>query len=244
MKYFIITLIFSLASIGAHAQVEKIQINNGDYTRLLHGKAIDGSTSSYFKYESNPLAADVVDGSQFLVEEFQPARILTSDGEVLTAQCRYDIYNDEMQVEVSPGNIRALSKRNLKAISINNEFFIYRKFVDKDKAVSLGYFQILVEGNAALFMRHYIDVRQSNDKTHPLLGNKLNKDIKLYRKKNYFYSLDDKKLMRLNPKKKVILKVLEDHKKEIEELISNLKLKVKNEKDLITIFTHFNEKNT
>jgi|GEM_PF-4159101 len=236
---------FLFFGVGAQAQVEKIQIENKDYVRLLNGLATDMSSATSNTYESNPQAAKVVDGSQFLEEEFQPARILTSDDKILTAKCRYDIYNDEIQVKTKLGDFRSLSKKKVKAVSINNDVFVYRKFVNTKKEVSSGYFQVLVSGKAFLYARHYVDVRQSNDNNHPLLGNKLNnKDVKLHRKKKFFYSFNDKKVYSLNPKKKVVLEILKDNKKEIEALISDLKLRVKKEEDLIKVFNHFNENKT
>jgi len=245
MKYLTLVSIFLFFISDTNAQVEKIQIKNGDYVRLLSSRATDASTATSATYESNPQAAKVVDGSQFLAEEFQPARILMLDDKILIAKCRYDIYNDEIQIETKPGVFRALSNEKFKAVSINNDVFVYRKFINSKKEVTLGYFQVLAAGKASLYTRHYIDVRQSNDNNHPLLGNKLNnKDIKLHRKKKFFYSFDDEKIFSLNPKKRVILQILKDNKKEVEALISDLKLRVKKEEDLKKIFDYYNKSKT
>lgn len=205
MKKSICTLSFILTFISAYSQLMDLP---GEYIRQ--------------KVVGNNLP-DNVKGSPYFNEAFVTGTIFTNDNKSFKALLRYNAYNDEMQMKQN-GNIIALLKFEGSRITLNGETFEVYNYTDKSGANETAYFVNLSKPGKAQLLVHkrkkYVEGTKS-ETTYGVDAPATFRDEISY----FLYKNDELNLLKLS--KKNILKSLDDKNKELNNHISDNKLKFK-----------------
>jgi len=176
-----------------------------------------------------------VQGSPFYNEAFSEGIINTNDNKSFKAYLRYDAFNDEMQMKQNE-EIIALLKFEKDEVEIDKVVYeVYSYF--NEGSNENGYFINLTNGGNTRLLLHkgkkYIEGTKA--------VNTYTKDKPpMFKDDISYYLMKDNSLNVVSLSKKNFLKLLEDKKSELENYISDNKLKLRDEKDFIQLINFYN----
>ena len=186
------------------------------------------------------LSEDDIDGSPYLKDEFTLGDIITKDDIIYkNVPLRYNIYNDDIEFEMSEGSYLAISNpKKMKEIHIGDDVFIYA-IKRKKKGEQYGYYKLVEDGKIQLLSRYNIVFKEATNTT----GYNAAQPPQFNRNANSLYvKLGTKEPQQLG-KKKEIEKVFGSESKEILSYIKKTKLNIRKEQDLVKLIQHLNESN-
>ena len=192
----------------------------------------------YYSMNNHAAQKKVVYGNQFLNEEFVEGIVLGKDGEKFRIKARYDAYNDEIQYYSESGRLRAILPDLVKAVGIGDNIFVPKEY-KVDKRSETRFFQLLVEGDMSLFVKHKAVKRTVRN--NPLHAGSYSNEYRIEIEKSYFYQKKDKTLTSFKLNKKVLLKIMRSKEKMIRNFAAENNLRIKKEKDLALIFKKYND---
>jgi hypothetical protein len=184
------------------------------------------------------LSENDIQGSPYLKDEFTPGDIITKDDIIYkNVPLRYNIYNDDIEFEMSKGAYLAISNpKKMKEIRIDEDVFVYA-IKRKKKGEQYGYYKLVEDGEIQLLSRYNIVFKEATNTT----GYKAAEPPKFNRNANSFYvKLGTKEPQQLG-KKKEIEKVFGSESKEILSYIKKTKLNIRKEQDLVKLVQHLNK---
>ncbi|MCO6488120.1 MAG: hypothetical protein J5I98_06855 [Phaeodactylibacter sp.] len=178
-----------------------------------------------------------VEGSLFLDEQWRDAHILTPDGKVVQARARYRVYDDEMQILGPDKQAMGLYPGKIRAVAIGQQVFIPLQFRNPEGKNTVGYFQLLVEGEMSLLLRRSTELVKSDYNPALDVGDR---NDRLELRETYYYRRDDGTPQLLRQSKGSILKALGRRKKAVSEYAKANQLNPRKQEDLIDIFRFYN----
>jgi hypothetical protein len=151
---------------------------------------------------------------------------------------RYNAYKDIVHVMDAQGQELVIEKGQIEAFSVvdNNKEYKFRWITDIPK-ISFGYLQIIYEGKVKVYYRHSRKIRQNISDTEGYAGN--DKEDKFENDDAYVIELPNKVKHLTKARKKDILAIFADKKKELDEFIKSKKLDTQNLKDLIEVIEKY-----
>lgn len=192
--------------------------------------------------KKNTDLSDNIDGSPYLVEGFQPALLVFPENDPLSAEVRYNVAKEEMQVSFDDDSYRALHPGVVvKFNGVPFRMFTYRG--DEANIDLLGYFEILTPDytnkDLILLRKHKKDVRRGRaaaamqQATPPRYVDKDDFYIKFQDSNPVLVERSTKKFIDLFP---------EEHQEEVKDYMKENKLKSRNEQDLKSIVNFYNSR--
>lgn len=241
MKYLIPLWIVWATALQATAQEEGAPPKETPVARQLNKGVNNARFLAEEWYASVPPAPRGVAGSPYLDESWQKARLLTEEGLLLEVLARYRIYDDQMQI-FHDGQEKALYPAKVKAISLADRIFISTSYLDKNKREQLGYFELLVDGGAKLYLRREQIVRKSDYNPGLQVGDR---EDQLEIRTTYFYCQSGCHVLEpLKPTKRAVLSALSDKKSALSAYAAKHRLSLKKQADLVALFQYYNQIST
>ena len=173
----------------------------------------------------------------YLDENWQKGKLITNEGELVQAECRYRIYDGEMQVKSKKGEVFAVYPNKVKAVSINEQVFIPTPFSDEFHKTKLGFFELLVHGEISLLQRYVMTKKEAD--YNPALNTGSKKEQYITEKILYYYQ-KNKLASKLKKTKKAIMAAFPKHKNSLSSYIKKNKLNLKKIEDQKQLFTYLN----
>lgn len=178
-----------------------------------------------------------IEGSPYFNNDFLNGTIYTIQKEKYTnIPMRYNIYNDIIEIKTESGEKMGISVPEVvEKVEIGEHIFYYLPYWVKNK-MKRGYFELVTDGNASLFIRHRVIFRKGE-----LSG--AYKDAvppRFIRDSNDCYIRIGKDAAQPVTNKNDLLFVLAAHKEKITEFVKKNKVKTKNINNLKAVIEYYN----
>lgn len=184
-------------------------------------------------------------GNSYLDKKWNSASILLyRDQQLLEGfRVRYNVISNMfelMEPETSlVSTMPGLRIQNI--VWVDSSYKVPRYFVNgmdfKDEGAPIsGFFEVLVDGEMPLMRRTMVILKESNYNTALMVGVRDDQLIK----RNYYYYLDEKNVIRIPTKKKKFYGLFGEQAEEIQEFASSNSLNHRDPGAIFQIFTHYN----
>lgn len=213
---------------SAFGQFRMMDKTYQDFQTLQHLKAAVTKGSS--------LAG--VEGSPYLNAKFVKGVVVTENHvRYVGIPLRYNVYNDQIEFRDSKGQAMSIQfPGSIKEVKMGNEIFVYHLFFVAPDRITWGYLQQIIEGKANGFIRY----RTIYVEAQPALAYKDAQPPKFIPQPSYYYvSVGKKPAVRVQ-KTKDLIKLLGNHKKELEAFAKKNKIKVRHLDDFRRILYYYN----
>jgi hypothetical protein len=186
-------------------------------------------------------------GNFYLDQQWNKASILLyKEDEVIEGfYVRYNIMQHSFEIKAEDAeeisNIPGLRIRNIVWVDTKHQvprYFINGQDLKDGGSPILGFFEVLIDGKLPLVRRTVATIKESNYNTALMIGNKDDTIMK----RNIYYYIDGKNLIRIPKKKKDLFTIFGPHASEIESFVKSNNLKVFEPSSLFSVFTEFNSK--
>jgi len=182
-------------------------------------------------------------GSPYYNKDFMFGELELQDGNKLKGLFRYNIYAQELELIVQKDTLIITDPTKIKNIYFSGKDFIYSLILDDRKRndyVSGAYFEVLNKGKCKVLVKREINLRENRYLAHYGGGGGDGSQRYVPELSYYLRLSDDKPALKIKKSKGSILKILGDHETEIEKYISDNKLKLSENKDLIKVVEYYN----
>ncbi len=182
-------------------------------------------------------------GSPYYNKYFMFGELELQNGNKLKGLFRYNIYAQELELIVAKDTLIVNDPTKIKNIDFSGKTFIYSLILENRKRndyVSGAYFEVLNKGDCKALIKRRINLRENRYLAHYGGGGGDGSQRYIPELSYYLRLSDDKPALKIKKSKGSILKILDDHKKEIEKFISDNKLKLTEDKDLIKVVEYYN----
>lgn len=185
----------------------------------------------------NELSETEIEGSAYLNEEFTNGTVYTKqNSKYVDVPLRYNAYNDEMEFKNYNDEILAIAApESIEKIEMGELTFIYIPYRSGNKTLN-GYFESVISGNVSLYIRHeivFIEAQKAGAYKDP-------KPPKFIKNPTEYYIQIGTEGANLVKSKKNILKILTDHKDEINAFIKKNNTKTNNIDSLAELVKYYN----
>jgi hypothetical protein len=159
---------------------------------------------------------------------------------------RYNLYAQEFEMIYDMDTFAIKAPFDVQGIFLSNKKFIYGFYVDRDFGhdyLGSSYFEVLNEGTCKLLIRHDVKIKNnSGPVTYKWAGDGSDSFVKFTQL--FYQKKDGMEVIVLKKTKKNLRKIFADKFEEIQRYIRNEKINVKDESDLIKVFTYYNNLDT
>lgn len=221
MKLIKLFAIIPAVLIANTAVAQQTNINQSGRVGVIYSK----------KAESEP-----ANGSQYFIEQFNPAKIDDSNE---LAVVRYNAYTDELEVKVNE-EVKVLQPKENQVVALTNgkAKYQYITYTNKDNIVSQNYLTLVSENpNISIYKREKI---QLVPEQHPTGGYQKYKAPYYKKMDAEYYIKKNGQVVPMSIKKKEILSMFPGKEKQIEAFIKENKLSVNEDADLNKLGTFLN----
>ena len=152
---------------------------------------------------------------------------------------RYDIQKDEFEFKVNNG-VKVISGNLVKNVAWldslvrSPRYLVNAKGYRKDGVPLTGFFEVLADGNNALFKKLYLEILKPNYNAALHNGTK---DTRIIKKQAYFYNIG-KNVFKIKSRKS-FNPLFKDKAPQMDAFTKKEKLKFNSEADLIKLFNYF-----
>jgi hypothetical protein len=222
----ILFLFFILVSMSAHAQLDPVRDFNKHVIENWTGEAI--RVSQY-----------MVKGSPYFLGEAFPGTINYKGGRVVQDKLMFDLYLQKAGPEMNGGIFESTDPVEQFSLMLPAQFggnSLLFKSSTFYKGAHSGFYNVLMEGDAISFLKHF------KTKLSPDPKNTLAKEQKVFEQyyEYYLYTARDSSLHKVKLREKDLLKVINNDPRAIEYIkAQNLDL-YNNEPDVVNFFNFYN----
>ncbi len=225
MKQIIITFLITFIFFTVYSQTVETYKYSGS-----------GSAAVLEKYKTKTIETK---GVYFYNEEWQYADIIMFSGDKLeNFPVRYNLGKNILEIK-SDDIVKVISIGQIKEIHFHdkhkNETLKNTVLYKNNEGV--GFFTVLSEGDKVLLKKTYLEVIEPNYVNALDVGEQ---ERKIVQRAKYYTANKDNEVTQIKKNKRYVLKLLNDKAEDIKKYISQNKLSVKNENDLIKIFNYYN----
>ena len=189
-----------------------------------------------------PIESGILVGDFFIDKKWNRTTILMYEKERLLEGylTRFDIKSSNLEIKLNDG-VKVLQGRRIKSLvwidSLTNapRYFLNAKDYSLNNIELNGLLEVLIDGSYPLFKRVTTSVKKATYNVALDVGSK---DEKIIKKEAYYFS-EANKLIEVK-RKKDLLEYFKSRSGDLELFISNNKLSVSKENDLLTIFRYIN----
>jgi hypothetical protein len=184
----------------------------------------------------NPEAYENIDGSPYLVKDYEKGKVYLESGEILEGEFRFDLYANAIQF-INKGSRYVLAyPEKISMIELNGNILTYIDY-KIDAGIDHGYFITLVKGYYSL----YILKSKTLKDPEPTKPYQQARPARFLDHKDYYYiKIGENPAERVRNKKEII-KICGEKGKEVEMYIKEEKINVKNVDDLTKLVTYINK---
>lgn len=204
---------------------------------LMNSIARTGLSDAVPYYSVSNREEAKVEGSVLLDQEWKEGRVLKANGELYRIVGRYNTQADEIQIKVGD-DIRAIYPDRVRAASLGNQIFVPKAFEAEEHGLKLGFFELLVEGEASLLKRYSPTTRKTD--YHPVLGS-TSDNVEIVIHEEYYYQLAGKQAEKLKRTRSGVLEALRRKRNAVNEYARDNHVGWKKEDDLKLLFAKHNE---
>ena len=147
---------------------------------------------------------------------------------------RYNAYKDAIHVMDAQGQELVIEKGQVEAFSVvdNDKEYKFRWVTDIPK-INFGYLQVIYENKVKVYYRHNRKLRQATSQTEGYAGNE--PEDQFVEDNAFVIELPNGTKHITNARKKEVLAIFADKKKDLEEYIKTQKLDTQKLKELINL---------
>lgn len=151
---------------------------------------------------------------------------------------RYNAYKDAIHVMNAQGQEMVIEKGQIEAFSLVDKDKEYKfKWITGIPKVNFGYLQVIYEGKVKVYYRHSRKEKKSISDTEAYAANK--PEDQFIEDNSFVIELPNGTKHLTNARKKDIIVIFSDKKKELEEYIKSKKLDTKKLKDLMEVVQQY-----
>ena len=231
MKYsisFLLLLCAGLVSAQAYFQQFNLPKNTSfseGVTKISYGKK----------------SAETVLGSKYLVESWISGSISMKDKSMeVGLNLRYNIYSQQMELVHKGDTLVVTAPFKIDRIQFAGKEFLYCLTIDKDNAMSAGYFEVLVDGEKCkLLLKREITVREDSYSSNYMGGG--GSGMSYYAKNEHYYmKKKGEEAIKISKSKRKLLRFFSDKNEEIEAFIQKENLMLTNYNHLVKLIRYYN----
>lgn len=182
-------------------------------------------------------------GSPYYNQDFMFGEMELKDGNKIKGIFRYNIYAQELEFVVKKDTLIITDPTRIKNLAFSGKAFIYSLILKEKRKtdfISGAYFEVLNEGSCKVLIKREINLRENRYTAHYGGGGGDGSQRYIPELSYYIRLSDDKPALKLKKTKKSIIKLFDDHKNEIEKYISENKLKLTEDIDIIKVVEYYN----
>lgn len=186
-----------------------------------------------------------VEGNSFLINDWLSGSINLENNKDVTASLKYDIFANVLLFKKENGEILAV-KNKIRGFTLNNTnseisnispLVFVNGYPTTGKQTEGSFYQLIADGKVRLlkYYKKSIDERPGTSYTASVT-----KSFKLLQ---VYYIFRDGNLTEIQPNKKSILKLFDDHTAQLDTYLKANNVNFKSDKDLQKLFTWYNSLN-
>lgn len=183
----------------------------------------------------NPKAYKNIDGTPYLIEEFEDGKVYLKSGEVLTGKFRFDLYANQVQFINEDSRYVIAYPEKIYKIELNGNTL---KYIDYkiDAGIDHDYFITLVEGYYSLYLN------KSKTLKDPVATKPYQqaRPARFLDHKDYYYIKAGEEPAQRVRNKKDIVNICGEKIPGIQNYIKEEKISSNNEYDLVKLITYIN----
>ncbi|MDT8402336.1 MAG: hypothetical protein RQ743_11630 [Bacteroidales bacterium] len=183
----------------------------------------------------NPKAYENIDGTPYLIQEFEDGKVYLKSGEVLTGKFRFDLYANQVQFINEDIRYVIAYPEKVYKIELNGNVL---KYIDYkiDAGIDYDYFITLVEGYYSLYLK------KSKTLKDPVATKPYQqaRPARFLDHKDYYYIKAGEMPAQRIRKKKDIVKMCGEKTPGIQNYMKEEKITFSNEYDLVKLMTYIN----
>ncbi|MDW7694836.1 hypothetical protein R9C00_08785 [Flammeovirgaceae bacterium SG7u.111] len=155
----------------------------------------------------------------------------------------YDLERNQIELKTDGNDVQKIDLKLIKSFELYNEITKEIRHFENgynyqfDGVPLVGIYEVLSEGKTPLFARWTADVSTSNSSSYYDYNVRVQKNIKIVQE---FYAVDGKNVLLLDKNLKKNEHIFGDKLRDIELMMKEKKLKLKNRQDVIRIFEYYN----
>lgn len=229
MRRFILTISFLLSLFTASFSQEAYAIKQAmDFYRTNKLQTGDWKAT---------LSESDIEGSPYLNDEFISGTIYTTAKQkFINIPLRYNIYNDALEFKTPDNVIQAMATPEILESAEFGEYTVVYAPFSNSKKVSHGYFQVVVSGEASLYIKSNIRFNKAQEP----VPYKDAIPAQFHKKPDtYFIKVGPAEAKKVNNKKDLI-KIFPDHQNEISSFIKKNKTKISKQDHLKALVEYYN----
>ena len=182
-------------------------------------------------------------GSPYYNKDFMFGELELQNGNKLKGLFRYNIYAQELELIVEKDTLIINDPTKIKNIDFSGKAFIYSLILDDRKRndyISGAYFEVLNEGKCKVLVKREINLRENRYVAHYGGGGGDGSQRYIPELSYYIRLSDNTPALKIKKSKSNIIRLFSDHKAEIDKYISDNKLKLAEDKDLVKVVEYYN----
>ena len=183
----------------------------------------------------NPQAYENIDGTPYLVKEFEEGKVYLTNAEVISGKFRFDLYANQVQFNIDGSRYVIAYPEKIIMIELNGNIL---KYIDYkiDAGVDHDYLITLVQGYYSLYLKKSKTLKDPV----PTKPYQQARPAKFLDHQDYYYIKVGENPAQRVKNKRDIIKICSDKGSEVETYIKNEKINVNKEYDLVKLITHVN----
>ncbi|HDZ41108.1 MAG TPA: hypothetical protein ENH59_05455 [Bacteroidetes bacterium] len=183
----------------------------------------------------NPKAYENIDGTPYLIQEYEEGKVYLKSGEVLTGKFRFDLYANQVQFTNEDRRYVIAYPEKIYKIELNGNTL---KYIDYkiDAGIDHNYFFTLIEGYYSLYLK------KSKTLKDPVATKPYQqaRPARFLDHKDYYYVKIGENPAKRVRNKKDIVKMCEENFPDVRNYMKEEKLRISDEYDLVKLITHIN----
>jgi hypothetical protein len=171
-----------------------------------------------------------IKGSPYIFAEFETGRIKLKDMKTFEGPLRYDIYANQFEFKTKEGQIYSIvNPETIEKIYVDSRIFVY--VVNNEKTNAGNYFEVLVDGEYSLLVKHSAILKDPVPAKPYVDG----KPATFITKDDDFYLLNENSVLVQIRNKDSVIDIDQARSAEISKFIKEKKIKLSNKSDLIEL---------
>ena len=179
---------------------------------------------------------------EFPSDFWHRGKIVLVSGDTISAQLKYDLARDLVQVEIDNKIVTVGAKKAhyFEIFDVTTES--YRQFYSIPYSISPGYktpifFEVVLEGKLTLLCREYLTKQTSYNSSYYFSGGSFTRTILAY---EYYFLKSSGEIIYFEEKKRDLLNIMKDRSPQIKQFIKEYNLKLDQKGDLARITAYYN----
>ncbi|MEM9000365.1 MAG: hypothetical protein AAGB24_08875 [Bacteroidota bacterium] len=216
---------------GDAAQINTSQYNATRLSHLIFKNFLDQ------KEKSNPIKFSDIKGTPYMPENFVLGSFSMKDEKPIVLLMRYNMYDDEVEVNEGDGSITSFLKVDNTEFNIQGNT-IRPYTIEKDGIQKKSNFIVLADGANVLLLQRKVVLIPAEKAINP---NQMDRAAKFVTNERFFVVKGNDLPLEFSGKKKDLFTLFPEKAPELKDFIKTNKLSVRNNEHLVQIFNYLNE---